>query len=464
MAERKPRVKWNQHAIDDDIKYRGPLSYRHFKIIGWLLFVLKMLIPPLKLAVKAAPAAAEVLATPLSIMELIAPLSVFFLLIASMSQLLVKGNYKKQMLVNGGAALAIIVFFELIYHHYIVGYVDAFIESRPETLSICNAVFSSLNPMGFITFNVFLDLFLCTCVMFFLNYEPTKVFVGEKRKWFRLFALLPVIYELVCLWLKLLANSGEFHMPISTFPFLTTKPPMMFFVFCAMVIYQMLGERRFCKGGRTHEEYVQYLGTNRNSWQFAKFAAIACFIAGLADLVIALVAISGEMGASMDYLKTLTDEAKELVVYNMINKYLNAGFGGSADLLFFAPIMLLFNYTKTYKNTLVEMAIPIVAIVLLIFIYLEGSLFAVRALAKVAKEQVLPQIALMLEEAESEDGGGGGEDIGALLALLAAEEEAPASGSTQQPANGSSQQQEAPAQAPAQEYAVGEVVPEGAPA
>lgn len=34
MAGKTSRVKWNQHAIEDDIKYRGPLSYRHFKIIG----------------------------------------------------------------------------------------------------------------------------------------------------------------------------------------------------------------------------------------------------------------------------------------------------------------------------------------------------------------------------------------------------------------------------------------------
>ena len=49
------------------------------------------------------------LAVPLSIMEFIAPLSVFFLLMASLSQLLVAKNYKQQMISNGGAALAIIV-------------------------------------------------------------------------------------------------------------------------------------------------------------------------------------------------------------------------------------------------------------------------------------------------------------------------------------------------------------------
>ena len=47
MAENASKLKWNQHAEDDDISYLGPLSYRHFKIIGWMLLVVKLIIPPL---------------------------------------------------------------------------------------------------------------------------------------------------------------------------------------------------------------------------------------------------------------------------------------------------------------------------------------------------------------------------------------------------------------------------------
>ena len=481
MAETLAKLKWNEHPIRDDIRYHGPLTYRHFKIIGWLLFVVKMIIPPLKLAAKAAPAAAEALAVPLSIMELVAPLSVFFLLIASMSQLLVKQDYKKQMLVNGGAALAIVLVFELLYHRYIVGSVDAFVEDRAQTLALCNALFSSINPMGFVTFNVFLDLFLCTCVMFFLNYEPTKVFVGDRRKWFRCFAILPVLYELACLWLKLQANSGEFHTPISFFPFLTTKPPMMFFVFCAMVVYQTTLEKRFCKAGRTHEEFEAYLETNRSSWQFAKFSAIACLVAGLADLIIIAVAVAGELNASMTVFSSLSDEAQELWFYNMVNKYANAGFGGSVDLLFFVPIMLLFDYKKTYKNTLVEMAIPAGAIILLVVIFLEGGLFGMHALASVAKKQILPQIGEMLAATENAEGAGGAEgsaedeaEIDALLAMLlmagddegASASEAPQPTTEQQPATGQSatEQQPATGQAPAAEQPATELAQQPAAA
>ena len=402
MAGKTPKVKWNQHAIDDDIGYRGPFSYRHFKIIGWLLFVFKMLLPLLTLASKMDSGIAETLAVPLGLLELLTPLSVFFLLLASFSQLLVKRDYKQQMITYGGATLAIILIFNLLYHRYIVSAVDAFVGDRYETLAICNAVFSALSPMGFVTFNVFLDLFLCTCVLFFLNYEPSKYFVGEKLKWFRCLALLPVVFELVCLWLKLQANSGGFHMPISFFPFLPTKPPLMFFAVCAMIVYHTLLERRFREGGRTHEEYVAYLGTNRNSWQFAKFAALACLVAGIVDTVVANIMIMNDPEGGIEVITAIWEEAGGISFYNVVSKYFNAGFGGSVQLILFAPVMLLFDYRKTYKSTAVETVIPVVAIVLLLVICLEGGLVAVGELARVAREEVLPTIEMLYEEMSGE--------------------------------------------------------------
>ncbi len=401
MEDNKPKLKWNQHPADDDITFLGPLSYRHFKIIGWMLLVAKLIIPPLRLGSQLDPGTAEMLAVPLSIMEFITPLSVFFLLMASLSQLLVAKNYKQQMISNGGAALAIIVVFELLYHRYIVGSVDSFVLDHVQSMAICNSVFSQLNPLGFITFNVFIDLFLCTCVMFFLNYKPKKYFLGDKLKWFRCLAVLPVIYEVVCLWIKLYANIGDFRVPISFFPFLPTKPPMMFFVFCAMIVYMTVLERRFCKDGRTHEEYEQYLTTNRSSWHFAKFAAIACLIAGVLDTIIALTAIIGDLNSAADQLASIPPQTRQIVFTAIINKYINAGFGGASDLMFFAPIMLLFNYKKTYEDTTVEIYIPISAVVLLIFAYLEIGLVAMGALGDFSRKEILPQINAIAEAYEA---------------------------------------------------------------
>ena len=403
---------------EDTAGFLGPLNYRHFKIIGWLLLVLHMIVPVVKLGMKFDPSMAAAFATPLSILEVLTPLSVFFLLIASMSQLISKGDYTKQMLINGGAALGVISVYELIYHRYIVGTVDAFVGNRQATLAMINEVFSAANPAGFIAFNVFLDLFLCTAVMFFLNYRPKRFFVGDRLKWFRCLTVLPVLYELVCLWVKLLANSGDFFMPLTVFPFLTAKPPMMFFVFCAMVVYQTTREARFCKNGRTHEEYVAFIGTSEDCWQFARFSAIVCAIAGILDLIIVLVAFFGDISTHAELVTSLADDQFDLYATEVISKYMNAGFGGAADLLFFAPIMLLFNYRKTYRNTTVELAIPLVSLVLLLVAYLEAGLMGAEMLAFMLNTEIMPQVGELLASPEAQGDSVSDEEIAALLEQL----------------------------------------------
>ncbi len=57
---------------------------------------------------------------------------------------------------------------------------------------------------------------------------------------------------------------------------------------------------------------------------------------------------------------------------------LKIGIGGSSALVLAAPIMLLFSYTRTHKNTRIEMFIPILAIIVLIFVYLEAMVIATK--------------------------------------------------------------------------------------
>ena len=48
------------------------------------------------------------------------------------------------------------------------------------------------------------------------------------------------------------------------------------------------------------------------------------------------------------------------------------GFGRSATLLLISPLMLLFSYTRTHKNRLLDSFIPIISIVIIVLVYLEG--------------------------------------------------------------------------------------------
>ena len=55
---RKKRVKLHEVTAENDIRYRGPLSYFHFQILGWLCIVLSQVALFIRLAGRINPDAA----------------------------------------------------------------------------------------------------------------------------------------------------------------------------------------------------------------------------------------------------------------------------------------------------------------------------------------------------------------------------------------------------------------------
>ena len=54
------------------------------------------------------------------------------------------------------------------------------------------------------------------------------------------------------------------------------------------------------------------------------------------------------------------------------------GFGNAIQLLLMPPFVLLFSYTRTHKNKLIDIFIPIVGIVLILLVYLQGGYQVIR--------------------------------------------------------------------------------------
>ena len=50
----------------------------------------------------------------------------------------------------------------------------------------------------------------------------------------------------------------------------------------------------------------------------------------------------------------------------------SVGFGGSVGLIFLAPLVLLFSYTRRPKNPMLDLLIPAAGIALILLAYLEG--------------------------------------------------------------------------------------------
>ncbi len=368
--------------LDKDMRYRGPLSYRHFKILGWILLAVSQIAVLLGVAAKIDASIYAEVATPQLVINLAGSLSLPLLLIANFSLILDDSDgYANVLKVNGVVTALIIFFFSLVYFRYVVGALGFFTGGTQNADSLLNGMFSSYTRNGYFSFNIFMDLFLCALFMFFLNYRPQKL-QGKKLLAFRLLAILPVSYEVLCLVLKILASNDLIMLPVGSYPFLTTKPPILLLVFIILALYLKRREVQFCKNGRTYEEYRKFQQTNRNSFQFSRFAAIVFVIAGGLDFVLYVFLLVFSMIKTPNIIPDVNNPAYMEYITAEAYRVANIGFGQSCSLVLMAPLMLLFSYTRKHKTKVVDYAIPIIGMGLIVFIYLEGILRAIYMLPK----------------------------------------------------------------------------------
>jgi len=376
----RKRVKFHERGVHDDIKYSGPLSFQSFQILGWSCIVVTVIMTLIRIGIRLNPEDMKRFETFNEVISYIAEMSLPFLLMANFARILNNTDgFKKQLLRNGGAMVAIFVVFMVFFNRYVVGTVGLLLKEPKEAYPLVMTSFYGVSPRGFFAFNIFVDLFLCTLVMLFLNARPTKIFTGKKIYIFRAFTLLPIAYEVICIILKGRAAAGSILIPSWVFPLLTVKPPMTFLVFVLLAVFIKTRELRYCRHGKTHEDYQEFLKTNRNAWNFSVFAAIVLFIAGIIDIFIAIFLLAGQAGSSeaLDAMMSSEKAFKNSIAMSI-------GFGKSSCLVFFAPIVLLFNYTKIPKNKTVGMLIPVVGILLIVLLGVQG-IYQLVAIAPIPK-------------------------------------------------------------------------------
>lgn len=362
-GEKKPRRKWHERTAEKDIRYRGPLNYQHFQILGWLCIVASQALLILSLGEKigALPAAYAGLKGPLTY---ISWLSLPFLLIANFAQIMNgQKSYRFLLIKNFCAAGAIWGIYAFFLNRYVIGTIDMFNDGTITSLEAFSRIMEKTEPTGVLCFNIFVDLFLCTLVMFFLNYKPTRIFKGKSRFIFRSFALLPVVYEAGCIVLKVLASRKEITVSPFFYPLFTVKPTMTFVLFIVLALYIKTRELRFRRHGKTHEEYKAFLNTNKNSWDFSRFLAIALVVIALVDMAILLLVTARET-VGMTEETFMNDYYPTAVIM---------GFGNSFVLIFLAPLVLLFSYTRKPKNAMIGMLVPVSSFALIMLLYLEAG-------------------------------------------------------------------------------------------
>ena len=376
----KKRVRLHEQGTHNDIKYSGPLSFQAFQILGWSCIVITVIMALMKIAMKVNPNDTQRFVTINQIISNFAELSLPFLLMANFARILNNTEgFRKQLLRNGGAMAGIFLVFIVFFNRYVVGTVGLLLQDPKEAYPLVMSSFYNVSPRGFFAFNIFVDLLLCTLVMYFMNARPKKIFTGKKICIFRACTILPIAYEVVSIILKGRAAAGSLRLPSWVFPLLTVKPPMTFLVFVFLAIHIKTREMRYCRHGKTHEDYREFLKTNRNAWHFSVYAAIILFIAGIIDLLIAVFLLAGQAGTA-EALDAMM--ASEKALKNSIA--MSIGFGKSTCLIMFAPIVLLFNYTRIPKNKTVGMLIPVAGILLITLIGVQG-MYQLVAIAPIPK-------------------------------------------------------------------------------
>ena len=259
----KNKISIFDRTAENDIRYRGPLSYRHLQILAWICIAFKILFILTNLSLRINPSQPQWLYALRDTFDNIGEFSLPLFLFANFAIILdEKKSYCQQLVKFAGLSLMIVLLYEVILHRYVAGLFTAVTNDRSVAMNLIDEGVYSLASGGGLAFNIFIDMFLCTLLMFFMNYVPTRFFTGKRLVLFRLMALLPILYEVASLGVRLAVCLGKLRPPVFIYPFLTTKPAMSFVLFILLVLFVKLRWVRFRRRGKSREAYQAFQRTN----------------------------------------------------------------------------------------------------------------------------------------------------------------------------------------------------------
>ncbi|MCR5505527.1 MAG: hypothetical protein K6F07_00825 [Bacilli bacterium] len=337
--EKKPFVLSTR---ENDIKYRGPFSYRILRILAFVAIAFAVSATLLLTGSKMmnlfhGKGAGATMASVSNVFSSIGRLSVPLFLIANFTIILQERESYRSILIKYGALCLIVFFgFMLADLRYINGVFYQF-EHNYKTGAEAADMLLKLWLGEKLYLNVFIDLFLFALMHFFLNYRPKKpIFAGKKVILFRLLVLLPILYEAAGVVLKGLAANNVINIPILCMPLFPTKPPLMFVAFFVIALIFRHREKHYLNKGCTVEQYEEYLKTNKSSLFFSIQVSTIITIAAIIDIVLLFLFIAFSGGKENSAAIRLS---------------LSWGIGESVSAVFLVPLIMLYSYNRKFKKT-----------------------------------------------------------------------------------------------------------------
>ena len=404
MSRNGARISKYERTTANDIGYRGPLTYRHLLVFGWICISFKVLDILISAVVNVDPNQPQWALTLGKVSGFLGYFALPLFLLANFAILLdKKRTFKQQLIKFGGLSLGVVLLFVIIKEHYVVGVVAAALGSRADATQVIEELLYRWSMTGSLIFNLFIDLFLCTLFMFFLEYEPKTRFQGKKLRVFRALAVIPVLYEVGALILRVTMIATDLKPPYIVYPFLTTKPFMSFILFIILALHIKLDEYRFKKKDKKPEDFEEYVRTNDHSLRFSIFTSVMILITGLIDFLVYLFSTMyltfTAAGVSMS-AETITTEAQKTIdeVIPVAEKVVGSWrFGEHFPMILLIPVILLFSYTRRHKNDQVDLYIPIGGVILAFLVGIEGAYQAIVLNLPILMQKILDMATQILK-------------------------------------------------------------------
>lgn len=369
--KKKKYVRLKNRTIENDIKYRGILSYRELRIIGWIAIAISQMGIFFRIGLKVDPTNAFFSGMG-SFCSIFDGLSVPLFLCANFAFILLhRKQFKKIMLFYGGLSLLMFAIGEFVFNHYLFTFVktlDSEVSYWKFSESIGMLMVNIGGPASYI-FNIFIDLFLYTLVFFFLHYIPKKRFKGKKIAIFRLFTLIPIIYEVISIIIKYLALTNKIQLSFHFFLLLTAKSPFSFIAFLIIAGMMKIQSTSYLKRFKSKEQLDEYINSNSYSLRTSILMAVTFLVCVILDFF-TLVIFSAIQASTM--------EGDGVENFELALNYGHMlGLGGSFSLLFMIPIVFLFSFNKRPKRPQYDKFVPLGGLALVAFTYVEGIFYLI---------------------------------------------------------------------------------------
>ena len=346
------RSKIDKLLAKQNIKFRGPFSYRTVRIFAYIFMLFAQIYLVYSIASKIVTPAHWVgsFVNVLEILSIFAlPLfltSNFCLIMSS------KRNIKNFLIFYSAFALLIYLAIILIHYRYIGGFANIISDGDAE---MANGIANTITNIFFgkvINYNIFVDLSLFSFFYFFFFYKPKKIKTRKSLITFRLFSLLPVSIAIVSSVLYAMHFLGSINLPVAALAIMPCRSFTIYAIFFILSIVIKIRQYRFSKLGGTEIEYEEYLKSNRNSLEVSVIASIIIFAISLIDFILLFT----------------------------IPEVILLGIGVNFYFVFIIPFVLLLSYTRKPKLKIMDAILPIIFVVLTIIIYLEAFLLVFNSL------------------------------------------------------------------------------------